>query len=212
MEGKLYRDIFSAFYSIWSQPDTKIHEIIKYLLENSCDNSQTWSIHVSHLSNRYGLEDPLICLRKDAPAKAAYKEAVKTKITAYFETQLRIAAAENSLMTYLNVTATGLSGRHHPALSNLITTHDVKMKFLSGNYLTFSIKAAQSGGSAHCQNCLVPRETVSHIIRSCQGMTEERGKLLPAYKSLCLKTKTKINFNKILEDEELLCQFILELT
>ena len=39
-------------------------------------------------------------------------------------------------------------------------------------------------------------------------MTEERGKLLLEYKSLCLKTK--INFNKILEDEELLCQFILD--
>ena len=215
VEGKLHRDIFSAFYSIWSQPDTKIHEIVKYLLENSCDSSRTWSIHVRHLSNRYGLEDPLICLRKDAPAKAAYKEAVKTKITAYFETQLRIAASQNSLMTYLNVAATGLSGRHHPALSNLITTHDVKMsrphlKFLSGNYLTFSIKATQSGGSAHCRICLVPRETVSHIISSCLGMTDERGKLPLEYESLCLKTKTKINFNKISEDEELLCQFILD--
>ena len=135
------------------------------------------------------MEDPLISLRKDAPAKAAYKEAVKTKITAYFETQLRIAAAQNSLMTYLNVTAMGLSGRHHPSLSNLITTQDVKisrphLKFLAGNYLTYSTKATQSGGSAHCRICLFPRETVSHIISSCLGMTDEREKLLIEYKSL----------------------------
>ena len=217
VEGKLHRDIFSAFFSIWSQPDTKIHEIIQYLLENSCENSRTWSAHVRHLSRRYGLEDPIICLRKDAPSKAAYKEHVKTKITAYFETNLRIAAAQNSLMTYLNVTTAGLTGRHHPALSNLITTHDVKLsrphlKFLSGNYLTYSIKATQSGGSSHCRICLDPCETVRHIITSCSGMNAEREKLLQEYKSLCINTQNKIDFEQISEDEALLCQFILDPT
>ena len=217
VEGKLHRDIFSAFFSIWSQPDTKIHEIIKYLLENSCENSRTWSAHVRNLSRRYGLEDPIICLRKDAPSKAAYKELVKTKITAYFETNLRIATAQNSLMTYLNVTTAGLTGRHHPALSNLITTHDVKLsrphlKFLSGNYLTYSIKATQSGGSSHCRICLDPCESVSHIINSCHGMNDERDKILQEYKSLCMNTKNKIDFEKISEDEAFLCQFFLDPT
>ena len=101
------------------------------------------------------------------------------------------------------------------ALSNLITTHDVKLsrphlKFLSGNYLTFSTKAKQSGGSSHCRICLDPSETISHIITSCSGMAAERKKLLIEFKSLCKNTKNKINFNKISEDEELLCQFILD--
>ena len=32
IEGKIHRDIFSLFYSIWSNPETKIYEIVKYLL------------------------------------------------------------------------------------------------------------------------------------------------------------------------------------
>ena len=75
---------------------------------------------------------------------------MNTKITAYFENALRNSANENSQMRFLNVSVTGLKGRHHPPLSNLVTTNDVKisrahLKFLSGNYLTYEIKSAQSG-------------------------------------------------------------------
>ena len=61
MEGKLHRDMFSLFYSIWSNPESKIFEIVKYLLETSTENSRTWSINLRHISKMYGLEDPLIC-------------------------------------------------------------------------------------------------------------------------------------------------------
>ena len=30
IEGKIHRDVFSLFYSIWSNPDTKINQIVKY--------------------------------------------------------------------------------------------------------------------------------------------------------------------------------------
>ena len=71
---------------------------------------------------------------------------VKTKITAYYERVLRAAAEQNGSMKYLNVSITGLNGRHHPALSYLSSTYDVKisrahLKFLSGNYLTYDLKA-----------------------------------------------------------------------
>ena len=156
IEGKIHRDIFSLFYSIWSNPDTKIFEIIKYLLKNSCENSRTWSAHVKHLSCKYDLEDPLVCLSKDPPSKSVYKEMILTKITVYFERSLRLSAAKNSQINYLNVSTTGLRGRIHPALCNIITSYDVKLsrahiKFLSGNYLTYKTKAEQSGGLPHCR-------------------------------------------------------------
>ena len=41
IEGKIHRDAFSLFYNIWSNPNTKIYEILKYLLKISSEHS-TW--------------------------------------------------------------------------------------------------------------------------------------------------------------------------
>ena len=76
IEGKIHQDIFSVFFSIWSNPDTKIYTIVKYLLQHCSENSRTWSMHVRHLSRRYGLEDPLDCLNRDPPNKSEYKEMI----------------------------------------------------------------------------------------------------------------------------------------
>ena len=165
MEGKVHRDIFSNFFSIWSNQDTKIYELIKYLLKSSADNSRTWAVHLRHLCARYGLEDPLTYLNRDPPSRSAWKEIVNTKITAYFEDKLRTAAPSNS---FLNTYSCNLRGRPHPAVKNMISTWDVKrsrahLKFLSGNYLTYEVKAAQSGGSARCRLCDTGLPSQYHI-------------------------------------------------
>ena len=73
VEAKLHKDVFPLFYNIWCNPDTKIHQIVKYLLKESSDNSRTWAMHVRHLSKMYCLEDPLLCLSRDPPSKSEYK-------------------------------------------------------------------------------------------------------------------------------------------
>ena len=199
IEGKIHLDIFSLFYSIWRNPDTKIYEVIKYILKNSCENSRTWAIHLKHLCEKYGLEDPLSCLNRDPPSKSIFKETVKTKVTAYYEKVLRHSASQNSAMKYLNVAASGLRGRHHPALSNIITTREVQLsrphiKFLAGNYVTYKIKADRSGGSARCRICLSGcDETASHILATCQGLNEVRVKVLPEMERLCTISKNNID-------------------
>ena len=216
IEGKVHRDIFSVFFSIWLNPDTKVYEIVKYLLEHSTENSRTCSAHIRHLSRQYDLEDPLLCLRRDPPSKSEYKELIATKITVYYENVLRQSAMKNEQMKYLNISTLGLRGRHHPALSNMITTNDVKLsrphvKFLAGNYLTYQIRSEQSGGSPRCRICPTEcPETVSHVISTCSGMAVERERLLTEFSDLCKKTKTEIIFDEISKDEELLCQFILD--
>ena len=120
-------------------------------------------------------------------------------------------------MRFLNVSVTGLRGRHHPALSNLVTTNDVKisrahLKFLSGNYLTYEIKSAQSGGSPRCRICNSESESVSHVISSCPGLATERKKILQEIRTLCKLSKTNINFDEIVKSEDELCQFILDPT
>ena len=202
IEGKIHRDVFSLFYSIWTNPDTKIFEIVKYLVANSQVNSRTWSAHLRNLCRKYRLEDPFLSLCRDPPSKSDYKELILTKITAYYERMLRQAAKTNSQMKYLNVSTTGLRGRHHPALSNMVTTREVRLsrphlKFLSGNYLTYQIRYDQSGGSPHCRICLSGSETTSHVISSCQGMAVERCRLLEEMKQLCSLTEAKYNSTKL---------------
>ena len=99
IEGKVHRDVFSLLYSICSNPDTKIYQVVKYLMSNSCDNSGTWSVFVKQLSRMYSIEDPVKCLEKDTPLKSRFKEHVITKITAFHESELREQAKGNS--TYL---------------------------------------------------------------------------------------------------------------
>ena len=88
------------------------------------------------------------------------------------------------LMCYLNVFACGLRGRHHPAISNMLTTRDVKLsrphlKFLSGNYLTYKVKSEQSGGSPLCRICSSEcEESVSHVISTCQSLAVERNRII----------------------------------
>ena len=218
VEGKIHKDVFSNFFSIWNNPDTKIHELIKYLLKTSADNSRTWAIFLRHLCKRYGLEDPLVYLSRDPPARSAWKELVSTKITAYFERKLRAAASTNRRMNFLNTYTCNLKGRHHPSLSNMITTWDVKrsrahLKFLSGNYLTYEVKAEQTGGSSICKICQTGSvETVSHIISSCSGMATERDKLFLDLRNLCTLTKNNLSLDNFMHSENVLTQFILDPT
>ena len=218
MEGKIHRDMFSLFYSVWSNPDTKIYQIVKYLLSTSSDNSRTWVVNLRHISKMYNLEDPLSCLLKDPPSKSSFKELVITRITAFHENELRRKAAGNSQMEHLNVSLTGLRGRHHPSLSNLITTEEVKkmrphLKFLSGDYLTYQTKFDQTGqGNPLCKVCRTENETISHIISSCPAYEEKRSKILEELSGLCLLTKNEMNLQEIRSNPKILTQLILDPT
>ena len=182
MEGKLHRDMFSLFYSVWSNPDTKINQIVKYLLSNSDENSRTWAVNLKHISKMYGLEDPLTCLSRDPPPKS-------------HENELRNLATQNSKMKYLNVNLTGLRGRHHPSISDIITTNQVKklrphLKFLSGDYLTYQTKFDQSGqGSPICPICRTGNETYSHILVICEAFEPIRLRILKEVEMTCNNVK-----------------------
>ena len=99
---------------------------MKYLLETTQPNSRTWAAHIRYLSVRYDIPDPLECLQSDPPSKSYYKEYIHTKIAAYFENYMKDKAYKSSSMQYLNVSLAGLRAKRHPALSGIVTTHEVK--------------------------------------------------------------------------------------
>ena len=141
-----------------------------------------------HLCQKYELTDPLEWLRLDPPSKATFKENILTKISAHHERGLRSLAENNSKMGFLNVSLSGLRGRHHPALANIITTYEVQkcrihLKMLAGDFFTYEVKADQSGGSPHCRCCSYPSppENLQHILTSCSSYSDIRVRNMKTY-------------------------------
>ena len=119
-------------------------------------------------------------------------------------------------MEYFNVSLLGLSGRHHPALSGLVTTLDVKksrshIKMLIGDLYTYETKSEQSGGSPNCRLCEDNlSENICHILTFCSAYSEIRLRILNEYSYLCLNSISGVSFENILSDNKKLCQFILD--
>ena len=73
-------------------------------------------------------------------------------------------------MQFMNVGLSNLRGRHHPCLSNIISSKEVKklrphIKFLTGDYLTYERKYEESGqDSPICKICKSENESISHIL------------------------------------------------
>ena len=110
IEARLHLDTMSLFYNIWANPQTTIHEVVKYLLQMADGKSTTWSAHLRLLAIQYNLPDPLALLQGEAWKKSRWTILIKTRITIFHEKQLREQALENSKMRYLNVELQGLSG------------------------------------------------------------------------------------------------------
>ena len=218
MEGKLHRDVFSLFYSVWSNPDSKIYQVVKYLLSSTPDNSQTWCAHIRSLSEKYDMWNPAECLQRDPPSKSEYKEYVMTRITAFYENYLRDLARENSCMEFLHVGMTGLRGKHHPAIADIKTTEEVRkmrshLKMLCGNLLTYAMKYEQTGlGSPHCRLCDSEYESVSHIVSSCPCFSDIRTKIWNEMGEHLLKTKNNLSIEYFSSSQDTMTQFLLDPT
>ena len=218
--ARLHRDIFSLFYNIWINPQTRIYEITKYLLENCPLNSHTWARHIRNLAVIYNIEDPAILISQSPPSKTEFSNTIQTKIIVFHEKKLRTAALSNSKMSYLNVNVKGLNGRPHPALSGILTTKCVRkarahIKMLTGDLYTYETKSKYQGGSPHCRLCIEqgPKtENLVHIITECKAYKDVRIRILLQIEIVCTRAQSNINFRNILTNNNQLTQFILDCT
>ena len=215
MEAKIHRDMLSLFYSVWTNPDTKIYQIVKIILSEAKDNSSTWAINLRHICKLYSLENPLSCLQKDPPTKSCFKENVRMKISSFHEKELKEQASSNSKMLYFNVNLFSLRGRHHPCLDNIITTEDVKkvrahLKFLCGDYFTYETRYNQTGkGSSICKMCYLEPESICHIAAECKEYDDIRTRITSEVKMLLSKMNLS-NTQKIFENENVFTQFMID--
>ena len=133
---------------------------------------------------------------------------------------MRGKAKNDSSIKYLTVSLTGLRGKKHPALSGVFTTHEVKkskihIKMLAGDYLTYEMRANRSGGSPYCKNCpetTLKNESLEHILTECNGYRKIRERIFLEYTEACKSTRSRVNFEDYLINDQLLTQFILDPT
>ena len=231
--GTIHLDILSLFYTIWSNPSTTIHHLIKYIMKMADNNSVTWAAHVQTICKLYQLPDPLKLLEtEDAWPKSAWKNWCTTKVRSYHEKYWREKSLSNSKMTFLNTQLLSLNGRHHPALYGLMTTREVErmrphIKMLTGDYLTYSrIVTDRQTGDPSCRLCRKltvplsltppPAETIPHILTECRGTAEVRERIIPELLNSLLLAKP--NHPYLISQPSLyilnptLAQFILDCT
>ena len=145
------------FYTILSNPQTKLFTMVRYILMMTDENSTTWSQHVRLLCRQYELPDPLLMTQNSIiPSKISWKQLVTTKVTVYHEAELRAKATSNSNLQYLNVQWLGLSGLPHPALHYILETREAMkcrahITLLRGEFLSFEKLANQMGTSPNCR-------------------------------------------------------------
>ena len=203
---------------MWTNENTKVYQIVKYLLSTANENSNTWCAFLRDLADKYEMRSPLECLSTDPPSKSEYKEYVLTKITAHYERALRQEASTNSCMKFLHVDMTGLRGKHHPAIANIKTTEEVAklrphIKMLCGNLLTYGMKYEQSGiGSPRCRLCDHQFESISHIVGSCPRFDDVRERILIEFDQVLEKSANNLKITSFLESEDKLSQFVLDPT
>ena len=220
LEANLHMDVLILFWNIWSNPQTKVFDIVKYILMMTDNTSLTWAAHVRILCQIYQLPDPLALMQGVPWPKERWKALVNTRITVHHERVLRGKALSNWKLSFLNVQMTGLTGRHHPVLSGLFTTHDVSrlrphIKMLTGDYTCYATLARDRGTDPQCKLCpptssgLPPSEDIEHVITRCKGTADVRNKMIP---ELLNTVKKFFPLTMILDhqDHHTLCQFILD--
>ena len=191
IEASLHLDVLALFWSIWANPQTKVHDIVKYLLMMADSSSLTWTAHLRILFQLYNLPDPLTLLNSQLWSKERWKVLTRTTITSYHEHLWREKAANNSKMHFLNVQATGLSGRPHPVLSGLLASREVTrsrvhIKMLAGDYPCSTYLGTDRNQDASCQLCQSllpehpsPAEDMVHLLARCRATADTRTRIIP---------------------------------
>ena len=162
-------------------------------------------------------------LQQKAPQKREWKTNIETRIISFHEKQLRHRALNISQMKYFNISTLGLSGNKcHPAISGINTANDVKrsrfhLKMLLGDLYTYKTKSEQSGGDPNCILCIKYNpepvfqvEDILHILMKCNSFNSIRENYFNQYEILFQTTDFEID--KVMKDQEEMCQFILDCT
>ena len=183
LDASVHLDVLALFWNIWSNPQTKIFGVLKYLLSMCEETSLTWSGHVRILFHLYNLPDPMNLLDTHPWPKERWKQHCKAHEAIFGH---RVTHKTK----YLNMQATGLSGRIYPILAWVMTTQDVEkvrphVKMLAGDYQCYANLASDQDIEPHCRMCELlssqpsPVEDLEHILTRCRATADTRNRIIP---------------------------------
>ena len=191
IESALHIDLLTLFWCVWSNPQTKVYEIVKYLLMMSNSSSLTWAAHLKLLCQMYDLPNPLKLLNGELWPKEKWKLLVKSRVTVHTEAKWRAKAASNSKLSFLNPQISGLIGRPHPVLSGILTTQEVvrsrvHIRMLAGDYPCYAYIGTDQNKDPTCRLCQsqsqeqqTPPEDMVHLLASCKATAGTRARVIP---------------------------------
>ena len=218
IEATIHLDFLNLFHTILLNPETKVYQIVRYLLMMADEKSTTWSYHLKLLCIKYGLPDPLKLFESTPMTKQAWKSLTWTLVTSFHERELRAQALSNSNLRFLNVQLLGLSGKPHPALYNITETREAlkfraHIKLLTGDFPSYELLGNQRGTDLHCRLCPAPIESTQHILTLRQATSAEHERLFPELLNILKRIQPS---NGILLDhivpKDVLTQFLLDPT
>ena len=213
----------ALFWNVWSNPQTTIFKVVRYLVMMAGNSSLTWSAHLRTIFQHYNLPSPLALLDGPLWSKNRWKDHTKTAVVAQTEAVWRSKAANNSKLAFLNVSTLGLSGRPHPLVSSILSTQDIDrsrihIKMLAGDYQCYASLARDRDMDPHCRLCRslaphrnAPEEDLIHLLTICQATAVTRARLVT---QLLNTVATFFPQNEILDNPNhaTLTQFILDCT
>ena len=161
---------------------------------------------------------PLSLIQTPPWSKHVWSCLVKSRITNWYETELRQRSLQNSKMKYLNVNLLGLSGAPHPAVRNICSNQDAKklrlhLKFLTSDILTNErLSLNQPHHSAACTLCYDPLDSIEHIMATCRATDDVRGRLLPELLNVVARVQPlcAILEHQTYNTPSILTQFVLD--
>ena len=222
IEATIHLDMFSLFWNVWSNPQTKVFDVVKYLLMMTDNSSLTWTAHLRILFQLYGLPDPLALMEGSLWSKNKWKEHTKAVVSSHHEETLRKKASSNYKLRFINVQLSGLSGRPHPSLLWILTTQDVQrarihIKMLAGDYLCYDHLAKDRGLDPACRLCQpllphpAPAEDMIHLLTVCRATADTRSRIIPDLLNCIVRHFPNNNLLSNLSHKHL-SQFILDPT
>lgn len=211
--GQIHRDCLALFWSIWRNPNTLVHKVVKYALIHAPDNSRTWSSHLRHITRLYGLPDPLQLLQNSPPSRESWKNSCNTVIYVHYEKKLRFNAESNSGMKRLNIQLQSLHSPH-PITKNITQPREVQklkyqLKVLAGDFYTNSIIGERNGMTQQCPLCNYYCEDDVHILsyEGCPELSNPKVRIVSEMKAAATTFKPPLTISS---DKNIFTQFIID--
>ena len=219
-EATLHLKQLTLFGMISRLPNNIIYRIALQKLTSAPQSEKNWFSLIRELCCKYDLPHPITLLTQPQ-TKNQFKSLIKSKITDYWQSNMRARAAELKSLRYFKPEYMSLL-RPHPMWSVATDSYSVNKsvtvaRMLSGRYrcgsLTRHFSPANTG---LCELCSEEVESLEHIlVPKCPVLSRKKESLIEYARNLLANNKTASEIFELYiesKNEEAFVQFILDPT